>query len=66
MDDLITLVAQKTGLAPDKARAAVNTVVGYLKDRLPAPLANQIDGALSGKATRVEDMTKDISGMMGS
>jgi hypothetical protein len=66
MDDLITLVAQKTGLAPDKARTAVNTVVGFLKERLPAPIANQLDGAVSGKSTSIEDITKDISGTMGS
>ncbi|HEU4762158.1 MAG TPA: hypothetical protein VFS74_07535 [Gemmatimonadales bacterium] len=66
MDELINMVAQKTGLAPDKARTAVDTVLGFLKNRLPAPMASQLDAALSGKATSVEDLTKGISGMMGS
>ncbi len=39
MDELINMVAQRTGLAPEKARTAVDTVVGFLKDKLPAPLA---------------------------
>lgn len=66
MDELISMVAQKTGLAPDKARTAVDTVLGYLKDRLPAPIASQLEAALSGKQGSISDMTKGISGMMGS
>lgn len=50
MDELINQVAQRTGLAPDKARAAVDTVLGFLKNKLPAPIASQLDGALSGQA----------------
>ncbi len=50
MDELINQVAQRTGLAPDKARTAVDTVLGFLKTRLPGPIASQLDGALSGSA----------------
>lgn len=48
MNELITLVVQKTGISEQHARLAVETVVGYLKTKLPAPLASQIDGFLSG------------------
>lgn len=48
MDELINMVAQKTGLPEDKARQAAETVIGFLKDRLPAPIAGQIDNALNG------------------
>lgn len=48
MDELINQVAQRTGLAPDMARTAVDTVLGFLKSRLPAPIASQLDNALSG------------------
>ncbi|HET9604739.1 MAG TPA: hypothetical protein VFO96_10645 [Gemmatimonadales bacterium] len=65
MDELISLVAQKTGLAPDTARTAVDTVLGFLRDRLPAPIASQLEGALSGKGTSIDEITKGISGMMG-
>lgn len=64
MEELINLVTQKTGLAPDKARAAVDTVLGFLKTRLPAPLASQLDGVLSGKVG-ASDITKGISDMFG-
>lgn len=49
MDELINQVAQRTGLAPDKARAAVDTVLGFLKTRLPAPIASQLDAVVSGQ-----------------
>ena len=45
MDELVKLVSQKTGLPTEMATTAVETVVGYLKGRLPAPVAGQIDGS---------------------
>ena len=48
MDELVELVSQKTGLSPEKARSAVETVVGYLKDKLPDPMAGQIEALLEG------------------
>lgn len=50
MDELVKLVAQKTGISEDQARTAVTTVLDFLKQRLPAPIASQVDGVLSGKA----------------
>ncbi len=49
MDELVNLVAQKTGLPQAQARTAVETVINYLKQKLPAPIAGQIDAVLSGK-----------------
>ena len=48
MDELIKLVSQKTGLPQDKAKVAVDTVVKFLKSKLPAPIAGQLDGVLKG------------------
>jgi hypothetical protein len=48
MDELVKLISKKTGLSAEKATTAVETVVGYLKGRLPAPVAGQIDGILAG------------------
>ena len=49
MDELVNLVVQKTGLPKDKAKVAVETVLDYLKDKLPAPLAGQLDTLLEGQ-----------------
>jgi hypothetical protein len=48
MDELINLVSQRTGLPPDKARLAVETVFEHIKGRLPAPIASQLDAMLQG------------------
>ncbi len=47
MDELVKLIVQKTGISEVQARQAVSVVVGYLKDRLPAPIAAQVDGILN-------------------
>ena len=65
MDELVNLVAQKTGLAPDKARTAVDTVLGFLKDRIPAPLASQLEGAIGGAGGGAGDIAKGLGGMFG-
>jgi hypothetical protein len=63
VNELIDLVAQKAGISPDQARAAVDTVVHYLKNRLPAPIAGQLDGALEGRS--LGDAIKHLRAAMG-
>lgn len=48
MDELIKLVVAKTGISEAQAKTAVETVVTFLKQKLPAPLASQVDSALAG------------------
>jgi uncharacterized protein (DUF2267 family) len=50
MDELVTMVAQKTGLTPDKAQIAVTTVLDFLKKKLPAPIAAQVDAAMGSNS----------------
>ncbi|HEX5421134.1 MAG TPA: DUF2267 domain-containing protein [Gammaproteobacteria bacterium] len=45
---LVELVAQKTGISQDQAQTAVQTVVGFLKGRLPEPLSGQLDKFVDG------------------
>lgn len=47
MNELISLVSSKTGLSEDKAQMAVTAVLGFLKNRLPAPIAGQVESFLS-------------------
>jgi hypothetical protein len=78
MDELVKMVAQRTGLGEDKALTAVQTVIGFLKERLPAPVAAQLDGLVAGGAGGAGgaagaggvtggagDMLKGLGGMMG-
>jgi hypothetical protein len=48
MDELVKLVAAKTGLSPELSRTAVEVVLGFLKDKLPDPIASQLDTVLAG------------------
>ncbi len=48
MDELIKLIQQRTGIDEAQARGAAETVIGFLKERLPAPIAGQIDGVIEG------------------
>jgi uncharacterized protein (DUF2267 family) len=68
MDEIINQVAQRTGLAPDKARTAVDTVIGFLKTRLPAPIASQLDNTLSGSGGTAEmaEAAKGLGSRFGS
>jgi len=43
MDELVALVSKKTGLSTVMAQLAVNTVIDFIKKKLPAPVAAQVD-----------------------
>jgi hypothetical protein len=51
MEQLVNEVTEKTGLTPDQSRAAVVSVVGFLKQRLPAPLGEALESMVAGGAS---------------
>ncbi len=63
MDELVNVVAQKTGLSQDQSRAAAQAVIDYLKTRLPAPVAGQLDAVLKGGGNR-GDVAKGLGGIL--
>lgn len=65
MDELINMVAEKAGLTADQAKTAVTTVLDFLKQKLPAPLAGQIDGLLSGGGDALKNVTSMAQGLGG-
>ena len=70
MDELINLVSQRTGIPADKAQMAVQTIVGFLKERLPAPVAAELDclisgGGADGAMGELGSLAKGLSGMFG-
>jgi hypothetical protein len=55
MKQLVDLVAQKTGISGDQAASAVETVVGFLKEKLPPSIAGQLDRVVgTGESTTAE------------
>jgi hypothetical protein len=72
MDELIKQVVERTGISEQQARGAVDTVLGFLKARLPEPIAGQLDGLASGAgsaagglADKAGDLLGGLGGMLG-
>ena len=72
MEELIKQVSQKTGISEDQARTAVSTVINFLKDKLPAPIAGQVDNFIGGSvgaggaaADAATGTVNDIAGQLG-
>ena len=51
MKELINIIVQKTGISEENAQKAVQVMLGFLKTRLPAPVAGQLDSVLSLRTT---------------
>lgn len=63
MDELVKMVAAKVGIPEAQAEEAVEIVVGFLKDKLPEPIAGQVDAALEGDLSGFEDLIGDLGGL---
>jgi len=61
MDELVNLIVKKTGIPSATAQTIVKLVIDFLKKRLPAPIAGQIDGVLKN-----EGAMKTAQNVLGS
>ena len=70
MEALIKMVSEKTGISEAQATTAVNTVIGFLKDKMPAGMGSQVESFVKGGGSSMGDIAgglKDkIGGMFGS
>jgi hypothetical protein len=53
MKELINVIVQKTGISQENAQKAVQTTLGFLKAKLPAPFAGQLDSFLNAGTSNV-------------
>lgn len=67
MDELVKLVAEKTGMGQEQSQMAVDTVIGFLKEKLPEPLAGQLDTLLGNADSmkQASDLLKGLGDMFG-
>ncbi len=63
MDQLVQQVVQRTGLPEAQAREAVQTVVDFIKQKLPPPIAAQVDGFLNSQ--QADDVAQQAQQMLG-
>ena len=66
MEELVKQVAERTGISEAQAQTAVITVLGFLKNRLPEPLAGQLEGLLGGAAGAAGGLAGAAGGLAGS
>lgn len=64
MDELVKMVSDRTGLPEDQARKAAEAVLDFLKTKLPAPLASQLDNVIEkpGTMNQASDMLDNLFG----
>ena len=53
MNELTNIIVQKTGISQENAQKAVQVTFGFLKTKLPTPLAAQLDSFLSANPVAV-------------
>jgi nucleoid DNA-binding protein len=63
MEELVNLIVKKTGISKEQAQTAVKTVLDFLKQKLPAPIASQVDGALEGDGA--QNLMKGLGNLLG-
>jgi hypothetical protein len=67
MDELITLISERTGIDRAQAQTAIELVLTHLQERLPEPIASQLRGVLEGSTSSgdVADKLKGLQGGLG-
>ena len=54
MKELINTIVQKTGISQENAQKAVQVTLGFLKTKLPTPVAAQLDSFLIANPVAVD------------
>ncbi|MBL7731173.1 MAG: hypothetical protein JNM88_08355 [Chitinophagaceae bacterium] len=65
MEELIKTVSGKAGISEGQAKSAIDTVVSFLKDKLPGGIGGQVESFLSGNAGKVGDVIDGIKDKAG-
>jgi len=67
MDELVKAISEQAGIPEDQAKKAADAAMSFLKDKLPAPLASQLESALDNPGvtkTATDAISKGL-GMFG-
>ncbi len=62
---LVDLIREKTGVSAEQAQQAIDVVTGFLKEKLPEPVAAQIDALLKGDVSAVAAQLDAAKNMLG-
>jgi uncharacterized protein (DUF2267 family) len=65
MDELVKKISEKVGITEAQAQQAVDMVLSVLKERLPAPVASQVEAVLKGDVSDLGDVLGGVGGLFG-
>ena len=67
MQELVNIIIKKTGIPVTTAQTIVNIVMDFLKKKLLAPIAKQIDGLLKSNESvkKAEGVLGNMSSLLG-
>ena len=65
MEQLIKMVSEKTGISQEQATTAVQTVVTFLKDKMPAGMGTQVESFIKGGSGSIGGITGNIKEKVG-
>jgi hypothetical protein len=65
-EQVINLIVKKTGITQENAEKAVLVVFDFLKTKLPAPIASQVDSFLNTGSANTSGTTQQVGGFVKS
>ncbi len=65
-EQVINLIVKKTGITQENAQKAVLVVFDFLKTKLPAPIASQLEPFLTGGTGNTSGITQQAGGFVKS
>jgi nucleoid DNA-binding protein len=65
MEELIKMVTQKVGISESQAKSAVETVVSFLKDKMPGGIGTQVESFVKGNTGSIGNVVDGIKDKIG-
>ena len=65
MENIIKMVTEKAGISEEQAKKAVETVVSFIKDKMPAGLGGQVESFLKGGEGAMGDLASGLKDKIG-
>ncbi len=66
MNELTNLIVKRTGITQEHAEKAVLVMFDFLKTKLPAPIASQLEPFLTGRPVNTSGITQQAGGFVKS
>ena len=65
MESIIKMVCEKTGISESQAKTAVETVVSFLKDKMPGGIGAQVESFVNGGTDSLGDLAGGLKDKIG-